>query len=267
MLNAYDLSTEQSVRNATYEISQQIILSGLSQGGFFDIAALYGGTCLRVFHGLDRYSEDMDFTLLSPDASFSFTKYFQPIVDEFAYIGRNVEIRRKSKSQQSRVESAFLKDTTDIYDISFQTNRSIKIKIEVDVMPPLAFSTEYKLLLQPRSSMVRCLVLPDLFAGKLHALVYRGWKRRVKGRDWYDFEWYVRHNVPVNYAHLHERIREFNGKDVSKEDFQALLKERLSTTDIRTVKADVLPFVRKPHDLDIWTNDYFLHLASMMRFQ
>lgn len=189
MLSAYDLSTEQQKRNAIFEVNQQVILAGLYNGGFFDVAAFYGGTCLRIFHGLQRFSEDMDFSLLVPDGKFDFAKYFQPIIDEFAVVGREVEIKKKDKKNFGKVESAFLKDNTDVYDISFQTDKSIKIKIEVDTRPPLNFRTEQKLLLQPHSFMTRCFVLPDLFAGKMHALVYRVWKNRVKGRDWYDFEW------------------------------------------------------------------------------
>lgn len=173
MLSAYDLTTEQKKRNAIFEVNQQVILSGLYNGGFFDVAAFYGSTCLRIFHGLQRFSEDMDFSLLSPRDDFDFTKYFQPIVDEFAIVGRKVDIKKKDKKSFGKVESAFLKDNTDVYDLSFQTDKSIKIKIEVDTQPPLKFRTEQKLLLQPRSFMTRSFVLPDLFAGKMHALVYR----------------------------------------------------------------------------------------------
>ena len=114
MLEAYDLTTAQDVRNATFEVNQQIILSGLAQGGFFDVAAFYGGTCLRVFHGLQRFSEDMDFSLLVKDERFDFTRYFQPIKDEFALVGRRVEIKKKEKKNFGRVESALLKDKTDV---------------------------------------------------------------------------------------------------------------------------------------------------------
>ena len=260
MLSAYDVATEQQKRNAIFEVNQQVILAGLYNGGFFDVAAFYGGTCLRIFHGLQRFSEDMDFSLLAPDDKFDFTKYFQPIIDEFAIIGREVEIKKKDKKSFGKVESAFLKDNTDVYDVSFQTDKSIKIKIEVDTQPPLNFKTEQKLLLQPHSFMTRCFTLSDLFAGKMHALVYRGWKNRVKGRDWYDFEWYVR-------PHLAERVRQFNNAEIRQVEFMAQLKDRLATANINQVKSDVLPFVRNPKELDIWSNDYFVQLADMMKFE
>lgn len=265
LLSKYDLSTEQNKRNAIYEVNQQVILAGLYNGGFFDVAAFYGGTCLRIFHGLQRFSEDMDFSLLAPDDNFDFKKYFKPIIDAFALVGRNVEIRKKDKKWFNKVESAFLKDNTEIYDISFHTNKSVKIKIEVDTMPPLKFQTEQKLLLLPQSFMTRCFTLPDLFAGKMHALVYRAWKNRVKGRDWYDFEWYVRHNVPLNFTHLAERVRQFNGEEVDKDTFMEQLKSRLASVNINQVKDDVLPFIHNPRELDIWSNDYFVQLANMIR--
>lgn len=267
MLSRYDLTTEQNNRNAIFEVNQQVILAGLYSGGFFESAAFYGGTCLRIFHGLQRFSEDMDFSLLAQDDAFDFSKYFQPIVDTFALVGREVEIKKKDKKNFGKVESAFLKDNTDVYDVMFQTENSIKIKIEVDTYPPLNFKTEQKLLLQPHSFMTRCFTLPDLLAGKIHALVYRTWKNRVKGRDWYDFEWYVRHNIPLDFAHLAERCKQFNDEDITLEQFKEKLKERLSTADIKQVKEDVLPFVRNPKELDIWSNDYFVQLADMVRIE
>lgn len=267
MLSAYDRTTEQQKRNAIFEVNQQIILAGLYNGGFFNEAAFYGGTCLRIFHGLQRFSEDMDFSLLAPNEDFDFTKYFQPIIDQFALVDRNVEIKKKDKKNFGKEESAFLKDNTDVYDITFQTEKSIKIKIEVDTQPPMSFHTEQKLLLLPESFMTRCFTLPCLYAGKMHALVYRAWKNRVKGRDWYDFEWYVRHNVPLNFTHLHERALQFNNEDITKESFLEKLNEHLATTDINQVKADVLPFIRNPKEMAIWSNDYFLQLAQMIRFE
>lgn len=267
MLSQYDLSTEQKKRNGIFEVNQQIVLAGLYHGGFFDHAAFYGGTCLRIFHGLQRFSEDMDFSLLKPDDNFDFKKFFQPIIDQFVIVGREVEITKKDKKSFGKVESAFLKDTTDVYDISFRTEKSIKIKIEVDTQPPLEFSTEHKLLLQPYSFMTRCFTLPCLFAGKMHALVFRTWKNRVKGRDWYDFEWYVRNSAPLNFKHLQERIRQFNGLVVSQDDFLTMLKEKLATTNINQVKQDVMPFLKNPNELNIWSNDYFLQLAQMIKWE
>ena len=267
MLSAYDQSTDAARRNAIYEVSQQIVLAGLADGGFFDKAAFYGGTCLRIFHGLNRFSEDMDFTLLKDDPSFSFEQYFQPVIDQFALVGRRVEIKKKDKQSFGKVESAFLKDTTEVYDLSFQTEKSIKVKIEVDTEPPRKFATEPKVLYLPKSFMTRCVALPDLYAGKMHALAFRAWKNRIKGRDWYDFEWYVRFGIVLDWNHLHERILQFNGRDMTLDEFKAALRERLGNADISRVKEDVLPFLNNPDELDIWSNDYFLQLVDMMKIQ
>lgn len=267
MLSAYDITTEQKKRNAIFEVNQQIILAGLYNGGFFEKAAFYGGTCLRIFHRLQRFSEDLDFSLLQSDENFDFTQYFQPIIDQFSMVGRSVEIKKKDKKSFGKVESAFLKDNTDVYDISFQTDRSIKVKIEVDTLPPLHFKTEQKLLILPFSFMTRCYTLPDLFAGKMHALVYRAWKNRVKGRDWYDFEWYVRHGIPLDFDHLAERILQFNHETIDRESFMILLKDKLASTNIEQVKKDVLPFIKHPEELNIWSNDYFQQLADMIIFE
>jgi predicted nucleotidyltransferase component of viral defense system len=267
MLSRYDLTTEQNKRNAIFEVNQQVILAGLYNGGFFESAAFYGGTCLRIFHGLQRFSEDMDFSLLTQNEDFDFSKYFQPIIDAFALVGREVEIKKKNKTNFGKIESAFLKDNTDVYDVMFQTEKSIKIKIEVDTNPPLKFTTEQKLLLQPHSFMTRCFTLPNLFAGQMHALVYRTWKNRVKGRDWYDFEWYIRNNVALNFEHLQERCKQFNQEDITVELFKEKLKERFALADIKQAKADVMPFVRNPKELDIWSNDYFIQLSDMLNIK
>lgn len=129
------------------------------------------------------------------------------------------------------------------------------------------FSTEQKLLLQPFSFMTRCYTLSDLFAGKMHALVFRSWKHRVKGRDWYDFEWYVRNGIKLNFTHLQERILQFNGKVMSKEEFMGILKEHLATTNMNQVKADVEDFVINRQELAIWSNEYFLQISDMIQFE
>lgn len=267
MLSLYDTSTSVSLRNATFEVMQQVTLAGLHRGGFFEKAAFYGGTCLRIFHGLARFSEDLDFCLLRPDADFGIEAYFPAIIAEFGTLGREVTITKKDKRNFGKVESAFLKDNTHVYNLAFQTEKSYKIKIEVDTQPPLGFSTEQKLLLQPYSFMTRCVTLPGLFAGKMHALVFRAWGNRVKGRDWYDFEWYVRRGIKLDFRHLAERAKEFNHVTLSTASFQDMLVERLRNADMEMVKNDVRPFVKNPHELDIWSNDYFIRLASLIQYE
>ena len=267
MLRQHDLSTIDSQRNATYEVMQQVVLSGLYRGGFFKEAAFYGGTCLRIFHNLGRYSEDMDFSLLEKNPDFHFEEYFPAIIEEAKLLGREITITKKDKKNFSKVESAFLKDNTDIYNLAIQTEKTLKIKIEVDKEPPVGFNTEQKLLMLPFSFQTRCMTLPSLYAGKLHALIFRSWKNRIKGRDWYDFEWYVRHKVPLDFKHLQVRAKEFNALELTKESFLEKLKERLTTADIAMVKQDVEPFIIDKRELDIWSNEYFLQLSDMIIFE
>ena len=266
MVAAYNPQDAEQRLNAQHQAMQQIVLAGLQKGGFFEHAAFYGGTCLRIFHNLPRFSEDMDFSLTKKNPDIHLENYFQAIQDVFAFTGKEVVIKKKEKLNFGRVESAFLKEDTSAYDIAFRTEKTIKVKIELDTDPPLLFDTEQKLLMKPYSLMVRCFTLPDLFAGKMHALVYRNWKTRIKGRDWYDFEWYIRNNVPLNFTHLQERIREFSGEEVSKDEFIQLLHERLATADIHQVKQDVIPFVDRPSELEIWSNGYFEILADRLTY-
>ena len=268
MLAAYQGDNSIATPNAEQEVCQKIVLAGLYRGGFFDHAAFYGGTCLRLFHGLPRFSEDMDFSLTEKRDDVHLENYFQAIKEEFKLTGFDVEITKKEKKSFGRVESAFLKENTETYDIKFRTKRMIKVKIELDTDPPLLFDTEQKLLLKPHSFMTRCFALPDLYAGKMHALVYRAWQRRVKGRDWFDFEWYVRNDVPLDFRHLQARIKEFNGEEISREDFIERLRHRLATSDIENVKQDVFPYIAQSQrrELDIWSNEYFLNLADRIKF-
>lgn len=267
MLAAYPQQTAQQQHNARIEVAQKIALAGLARSDFFSKAAFYGGTCLRIFHGLQRYSEDMDFSLLQSDELFRWETYFPYIEQEFAALGRSVTLTRKDKRTFGKVESAFLKANTEVVNLQFQTEKSVKIKIEVDTCPPLGFATEQRLSVHPHSFYTRCLAPSDLFAGKMHALLFRQWKSRVKGRDWYDWEWYVRQGIPMHFAHFQERTRQFNGMEVTRERFAELLEEKIATTDLRLVREDVLPFLIRPEEIEIWSQEYFQQIAGMIRME
>ena len=267
MVAEYQQQASTSTPNVEQEVMQKIALAGLSRGGFFKHAAFYGGTCLRLFHQLPRYSEDMDFTLREKDSDVHLEDFFPYLIEEFHLAGHEVVIQKKEKKMFGRVESAFLKENTEVFDIKFQTKKTVKVKIEMDTDPPLGFETEYLPLSRPYPFVVRCVALSDLYAGKMHALLYRNWKTRVKGRDWYDFQWYVANHVPLNFGHLQKRIREFNDEDITKERFLEMLHEKLSTTDMESVKQDVRGFIFDQRDIEIWSNDYFLKLADMMVFK
>ncbi len=269
MLSRYEIQTIEDKQNALHEVMQEISLAALYRSGFFDKAAFYGGTCLRIFHQLPRFSEDLDFSLIENDLEFSLDKYMEAIKDEFRFYGREVEIQKKHKPFNTKIESAFLKDNTEVYDITFQTQKSVKIKIEVDKNPPLLFDTEQKLLLLPFSFMVRCFCIPHLFAGKMHAFLFRSWNNRVKGRDWYDIEWYVRNNHHVDMKHLKERCAlsgHVNRNDFNQEILLMLLRKKIRASNIERVKEDVFPFINNPQELNIWSTEYFLQLIDKIHF-
>ena len=251
MLQRYTLETSNDIYNALREILQEIALAGLYRGGFFKKAAFYGGTCLRIFYKLDRFSEDLDFSLLAPNEKFSLDPYFEAIEKEFEALGISVQITQKKQTSKSAIESAFLKSSTEIHILSLDTKaklkggtvkQQIKIKFEVDTNPPLGFKTEERLLLQPFSFYVKCYTAEDLYAGKMHALLFRKWKERVKGRDWYDFEWYVKNGIELNLEHLH--IRAVESGDIPKEIkltrelLAEMLERKIETLDIEMVKVD-----------------------------
>ncbi|WP_211372127.1 nucleotidyl transferase AbiEii/AbiGii toxin family protein [Flagellimonas olearia] len=234
----YGPKNEEEILSALREIMQEITLAGLSRTDFYEKAAFYGGTALRIFYGLDRFSEDLDFSLLRPDPNFSIEPYFKAIVDEFKSLGLNVSIREKQKAEKSSIDSAFLKAETIwqeivlediIKETGVRSNKTLKIKIKVDRMPPLNFSTEEKLLLRPFSFYVKCYTKPSLFAGKVHALLFRKWKDRVKGRDWYDLEWYIKKGIDLDIDHFLARAKDtgdWKEDSISPEDIMELLHKK-----------------------------------------
>mgnify|MGYP005861476505 CR=1 FL=1 len=270
LLEKYSSASPEAQKMALRGIMQQVALAALNRSGFFEHAAFYGGTCLRIFYALPRFSEDLDFSLLRPDPEFSLKPRLQAIENEFTALGLDVDIAVKDKSTESQIESAFLKNNTKIFELALRNERKLKIKLEVDTRPPLGFATEEKLLLTPFSCYVKCFTLPDLFAGKMHALLFRKWKNRVKGRDWYDFEWYVKKGVPLNLSHLSERAFQsanWPERKLSLEDFQELLKARIASLDIKQTKEDIQRFIYNPRELDIWSHEYFFQLSKMLKVE
>lgn len=267
MLSRYALVTQEQRQQALREVMQEIALAGLYRGGFFEKAAFYGGTCLRIFYGLPRYSEDLDFSLLESRADFSLEPYFDAIKAEFEALGVAVSITQKQKTVATAIESAFLKNDTQIVELAL-SDVSIKIKFEVDTHPPLGFITEEKLLIEPFSFYVKCFRLPDLYAGKMHALLFRQWKNRVKGRDWFDFEWYVRRGAVLNLAHFNERALQSGDlvKAVDENGFMDLLCKRIESVDFENAKLDAERFLIDARVLDIWSCDYFFQFARRVKF-
>jgi len=278
-IEEYNPQNEEEILSALREIMQEITLAGLSRTDFFEKAAFYGGTALRILYGLDRYSEDLDFSLLKPDSNFSIEPYFKAILDEFKSLGLTVSIKEKKKTKQTAIDSAFLKAETIwqeivlvdiIKETGVHSNKTLKIKIEVDRQPPLNFRTEEKLLLRPFSFYVKCFTKSSLFAGKMHALLFRKWQNRVKGRDWYDLEWYIKKGIPLDVNHFLTRAKDTNDwKDnsISNEQIIELLDAKIKSVSFSSIKEDVVKFIQNDDALNIWSPEYFKDLIEKIKFE
>ena len=275
-IDSYKPKNLQESENALREIMQEIALAGLYRANFFNIAAFYGGTALRIFHGLQRFSEDLDFSLIKKDPDFEFAPYFESILEEFQSLGLKVSLRQKVKSAITNVDSAFLKSETlwselvfenSIPQLNLKFKPIIKIKLEIDTYPPLGFETEHLLLNKPFSFYVNCFTLPDLFAGKMHALLFRKWKNRVKGRDWFDFEWYLKSGVEINLSHFQQRAFETNdwhADAISRDQLLDLIFKKINAVNFDSIKKDIERFIPNPEILNIWSADYFLKLTEKL---
>lgn len=283
MLSKYEIESENDIINALKEIFQEIALLGLYRGSFFNKAAFYGGTALRILYGLNRFSEDLDFSLSEKNKSFNIEKYFPYIINEFKALGIDVSLSKKTKKNTSgNIESAFLKNTTSIHTLNIKTDnfaniltgvhigKKIKIKLEADINPPLKFQTEAKTLLMPVTFNIITMTLPNLYAGKMHAVLCRSWKTRVKGRDWYDFEWYVKQNHKLNLEHLQERMYESGDLDknikLNKTAFIELLKNKIENLNISKAIEEVSPFIKDKSVFEFWKKDYFKLLSEKIQF-
>lgn len=278
MLMSYQTQTLYDKENAIKEVVQEIVLCGLSRAGFFQPAAFYGGTALRIFYGLDRFSEDLDFSLRVPDADFDLAPYLPTLEREVRSYGLNFKFETKEKSVDSAVKSAFLKGSTKEHILLFYPNerlassvaagKLIKVKFEVDTNPPgfAGFERKYRLL--PIPYEISLYDMPSLFAGKIHAVICRGWKTRVKGRDLYDYVFYLSRGTGVNLKHLEARLVQSGfieeGRSITLDDVKDMLNRRFEQIDFRQAKQDALPFIRNPDALSLWSADFFKGITQSL---
>jgi len=271
MLARYSFASNEDKLRALREILQETALLGLWRGKFFEHAAFYGGTALRVLYGLDRFSEDLDFSLLKPDPDFRLEPYCGFIKDELRAFGFTAEIAVKNKAAGGQIKSAFLKADTlqQLLVIGMEGGNSAaltKIKIEIDTDPPPLFNTEARALLNPIPFSVKVFAPPSLFAGKMHALLCRGWKTRVKGRDWYDFVWFVGRRTPVDLRHLEARMRQSGdwsgAAPLTEAAFRELLGLHINSVDIAQAKEDITRFLTNPDAIASWSKDFFHDVAG-----
>lgn len=279
MLKSYNTQTVYDKKNAMKEVMQEIVLCGLSRAGFFKKAAFYGGTALRIFYGLDRFSEDLDFSLIAADEDFDLKEYFPILEKEVKAYGLNVTISEKEKTKESQILSAFLKGNTKEHLLIFYAdnvmgsgvaaNEVVKIKFEVDINPPPFATFEHKYRLLPVPYEVRLYDVPSLFAGKIHAVICRNWQNRVKGRDLYDYIFYLARSSEVNQKHLRERLLQSGDitEDIacSLDDIKQILYKRFDSIDFEQAKRDVGPFIRDASVLDVWSADFFKQITYSLK--
>jgi len=279
MLKSYQVDNIYDRKNAMKEIMQEIVLCGLSRAGFFKEAAFYGGTALRIFYGLDRFSEDLDFSLEQINLDFDLCSYFPVLKKEVKAFGLNVEIQEKEKTKDSNIRSAFLKGNTKEHLLLFYAdervvgtvakNEVVKIKFEVDTNPPAFATYEHKYRLLPVPYEIRLYDMPSLFAGKIHAVICRGWQSRIKGRDLYDYIFYLSKAVTVNQRHLRARLIDSGyiseNQECTLEEIKTMLKNRFDSIDFLQARKDVEPFIRDTSVLDIWSSEFFKQITEGLK--
>lgn len=279
MLNKYNATTLDERKNAMKEIIQEIVLCGLSRAGFFDKAAFYGGTALRIFYGLDRFSEDLDFSLKEIDENFDLKTYFPMLQNEVEAYGLHLIIEEKQKSFDSHIKSAFLKGSTKEHMLLFYADENylkginsselLKVKFEVDICPPAGATYETKFALSPSPYEVVLYDVPSLFAGKVHAVLCRGWKNRIKGRDLYDYIFYIRKGASLNLENLKQRLIQSGAiepdRNLSLDDVKKMLNERFDAIDYENAKLDVQDFIKDKNSLKIWSSAFFKAITENLK--
>jgi hypothetical protein len=274
LIDRYQPRSSSDYQNAVREIVQELALLGLWRTPFYDHAAFYGGSALRIFHGLQRFSEDLDFSLLQPEPDFSLKPFLGAVAEELAAWGFEFRAEGIEKTKPTTIESAFLKGSTMINLLQIGAppeiasrlpkGQLIRIKLEIDLDPPPGADTEVLTRLVPTPHQVRVYDLPSLFAGKLHAVLCRNWKSRVKGRDFYDLIWYVGRRIPLNLTHLEARMRQSGDWPVETpldaEGLRKRLEERFTAINFDQAKEDIAPFLKDPRELSLWTLGFFQDL-------
>jgi len=266
-LNSYNCKSELEEEHAIREITQEVALAALSRTEFFKYGVFQGGTCLRIFYGLNRFSEDLDFILKEPNPDFKLQPHIQSLSEELHAYGYKVDITDRSNTDIA-VRKAFIKD--DSIGKVLQLNhtgkkgpfRKIRIKFEVDTNPPSGSQSEIKYLDFPFVSSVTVQDKPSLFAGKVHALLCREY---IKGRDWYDFLWYTSQGITINFQFLTSALKQlgpWKGQDIDVNInwCTTQLEKTIQSIDWKKTVEDVRRFIRvsEQPSLNLWSKELFL---------
>ena len=276
------ISIQKSLSPADYrknlrDLLQKICLLGLWRSGFFEHAAFYGGTALRMLYGLDRFSEDLDFSLFKPQPEFQLRDYLNYVQRELKAWNISAEVSMIDKSS-SKIESAFIKANTlkSLLDLKIpradldrlHRDEISSVKFELDPMPPCSFTSEFRYVLEPIPFSICTMSPPDLFAGKMHAVLAQSCKNKVKGRDWYDLIWFVSNKIALNLPHLEARLKQSGHlkTDVilKKDAFRQMLLEKIKNLDFENAKQDILSFIPNPDSLMNWSKELFENLVDQI---
>ena len=277
MLEKYNCKTADDFREALREIIQEIALLGLYRSNFFDRACFYGGTALRIFYGLDRFSEDLDFSLNKPDPDFNLDPYLKYVQSELSAFGFVVEVQKIVKTLPTAIESAFIKAGTEVHFLKvglreglfprLAKTENLKVKLEVDTNPPGKAEHNVKYHLNPLPFSVHLMAEPYLFAGKVHALLCREWGGgRIKGRDLYDYVWFISRKTPLQLSYLSGRMKQTGHLEKESEIEHAevieLLLNKFREIDYSKAKNDIFPFIKEPERVQIWSEDFFASITK-----
>jgi hypothetical protein len=272
-LDAYAASNPVEEAQAIKQILQEIALYGLWRAGFFSIAAFQGGTSLRILHGLPRFSEDLDFMLKAPDPEFDWSSYLGKLLECFEEYGLRSEVLPKGRMDRA-VRAAVIKDNSLVNQLNLSffkgsNDQKIRIKLEVDCNPPAGSGYAYSYLDYPTDYEACHQNLASNFALKIHALLCRPY---LKGRDWYDFGWYIRQAVTPNLPHLQNALVQHGpwadtaGLVIDKIWLQAALQEKIDSLDWQQASRDVAPFLKmsEQRSLELWSAQFFTHKLTQL---
>ena len=277
MIKKYNPRNSIERENAIKEIIQEIVLSGLSRGDFFSKAAFYGETCLRIFHGLNRFSEDLDFALVDGE-EFNLEDYIPYVKKELESYGLVMDVSFKNKQDEKEIQTAFVKGNTLMLMMhffpnneeskQFVNNQKLKIKFEIDIENPNGGITETKYLFLPSPFEVRVFDESTLFSGKIHAILCRNYKNHVKGRDYYDYLFYFGKGTKINLQYLENKLKKTGTIDketcLTLDMVRELLKARFLNVDYNSAKEDVSNFISDMESLKLWSPDLFISTLNKL---
>ena len=263
--------------NSAREIMQETILSGLSRANFFKHAAFQGGTCLRIFHDLDRFSEDLDFCLTDDEYPLDLEKLSRSVINETRSLGMDLEISPNKRQVRQTVGFKIKGNTRSILEVfgfnedvirSADPDMKINIKIDIETDVGDGFRLDHVYRAQPMNYDCTLLDMTSLFAGKTAAVIGRNWKDRFKGRDLYDFEWYVKNNTHLNMRYLEHKLRRdgiLTDADFNGTILKDLLKERFKVIDYVSAYADIEFFVDADERPVDWDVNHFIGLLDDLK--